>query len=150
VASVAERASGYGMPGSAVDGTDPLTVYAAVAEAARRARAGDGPTLVDANVVRITPHSSDDDDRRYRSENERAAAQQRDPVRCFAGYLREHGVLDAELDQAVRARISARVDEALAYAEQAAPPPPSSAFDYVYADRRMPDLKAALRGEWAR
>src|SRR5690348_8901636 len=94
VRSVADRAVGYGMFGASVDGTDPLAVYACVKQAADRARAGDGPTLIESNVVRLTPHSSDDDDRRYRPEADREDARLRDPLNVFATYLRAHGLLD--------------------------------------------------------
>ena len=82
------------MFGESIDGTDPLTVYYSVKLAAERARAGDGPTLIESNVVRLTPHSSDDDDRRYRPEAEREDARHHDPIDVFRRYLREHGVLD--------------------------------------------------------
>ena len=64
---VSDRAIGYGMPGVTVDGNDPLAVYQAVKEAADRARAGEGPTLIETVSYRLTPHSSDDDDRSYRT-----------------------------------------------------------------------------------
>src|SRR5215467_14004839 len=91
VRSVADRALGYGMFGAAVDGSDPLAVYQVVAEAARRARAGEGPTLIESNVPRLTPHSSDDDDRRYRPEEEREEARHHDPLNVFGRYLRGYG-----------------------------------------------------------
>src|SRR6476660_1030806 len=65
--NVSDRAIGYGMPGITVDGNDPLEVYEAVKEAADRARRGEGPTLIETVSYRLTPHSSDDDDRAYRS-----------------------------------------------------------------------------------
>ena len=58
------------MPGVTVDGNDPLAVYKAVKEAADRGRRGEGPTLVETIVYRLTPHSSDDDDRSYRTQDE--------------------------------------------------------------------------------
>src|ERR671933_746713 len=80
VGSVADRAVGYGMVGESIDGTDPLAVYRAVKEATQRARAGGGPTLIESNVPRLTPHSSDDDDRRYRPESDREEARHHDPL----------------------------------------------------------------------
>ena len=88
VRSVADRAVGYGMFGESIDGTDPLAVYRSVKLAADRARAGEGPTLIESNVVRLTPHSSDDDDRRYRPEAEREEARHHDPIDVFGDYLR--------------------------------------------------------------
>jgi 2-oxoisovalerate dehydrogenase E1 component alpha subunit len=148
VDSVAARAPGYGMAGTSVDGTDPLAVYAAVREAAERGRAGLGPTLIESRVVRITPHSSDDDDRRYRSDSEREAARRRDPIHRFGDYLREHGLLDADTEAAIGERVRTTVDAALSYAEQAPAPAAETAFDQVVGGRRMPDLKAQLRAGW--
>ncbi len=71
---VSDRAIGYGMPGITVDGNDPLEVYKAVKEAADRGRRGEGPTLIETVSYRLTPHSSDDDDRTYRSPDEVAKA----------------------------------------------------------------------------
>ncbi|PMU47525.1 2-oxoisovalerate dehydrogenase, partial [Pseudomonas sp. GP01-A3] len=67
---VSDRAIGYGMPGFTVDGNDPLEVYRVTKEAADRARRGEGPTLIEAVSYRLTAHSSDDDDRIYRSREE--------------------------------------------------------------------------------
>jgi len=70
VDSVARRADGYGMPGLSVDGADIVAVYEATSEASDRARDGQGPTLIEAMVERYLPHTSDDDDRRYRTVEE--------------------------------------------------------------------------------
>ncbi|HEX8968752.1 MAG TPA: thiamine pyrophosphate-dependent dehydrogenase E1 component subunit alpha, partial [Chloroflexota bacterium] len=140
VRSVAERAAGYGMFGVSVDGTDPLTVYQAVKQAVDHARAGEGPTLIEANVVRLTPHSSDDDDRRYRPEAERQEARHHDPIDVFGSYLRAQALLSETLESSLRERVRRTVDDALEYAEAAAPPAPETAFDHVYAGRRMPAL----------
>ncbi|MBV9582014.1 MAG: thiamine pyrophosphate-dependent dehydrogenase E1 component subunit alpha [Chloroflexi bacterium] len=147
VHSVADRAVGYGMFGESVDGTDPLIVYRSVKLAADRARAGDGPTLIEANVVRLTPHSSDDDDRRYRPEAERAEAHHHDPIDVFREYLHAHDLLSAEEEGLVRSRIQREVDAALAEAQAAPVPRPETAFDNVYADRRMRNFRDA-EGVW--
>lgn len=148
VGSVAERAPAYGMPGISVDGTDALAVYGATRAAADRARAGLGPSLIESNVVRLTPHSSDDDDRRYRSDDELQDARRRDPVQRFGDYLRAHGLLDSAAEAAVRERVRTTVDEALDYAAAAALPEAATAFDHVYGDQRVPDPKARLRSPW--
>ncbi|MBV9171797.1 MAG: thiamine pyrophosphate-dependent dehydrogenase E1 component subunit alpha [Chloroflexi bacterium] len=140
VRSVAERAMGYGMFGASVDGTDPLVVYRAVKEAADNARAGKGPSLIESNVPRLTPHSSDDDDRRYRPEQERRELPQHDPLRVFGEYLHRHGLLSDEEEAEIRDRLRTEVDAALEEALAAAAPDASTAFDHVYADRRMPGL----------
>ncbi len=138
-------AVGYGMFGCSVDGTDPLAVYAAVKQAADRARAGEGPTLIESNVVRLTPHSSDDDDRRYRPEAEREEARHHDPIDVFRTYLSSHGLLDEAADFEMRERVQTSVESALEEAEAAAPPSPETAFDHVYAGVRMPNFRDRLR-----
>jgi 2-oxoisovalerate dehydrogenase E1 component alpha subunit len=145
VQSVADRAVGYGMFGESIDGTDTLAVYRSVKLAADRARAGEGPTLIESNVVRLTPHSSDDDDRRYRPEAEREEARQHDPIDVFRRYLRSHGLLDDDTETAMRNRIQHEVETALEEAEAAAVPEPETAFDHVYANIRMPNFRDELR-----
>jgi 2-oxoisovalerate dehydrogenase E1 component alpha subunit len=134
IANVADRAAGYGFPGVVVDGTDPIACYEATARAVARARAGEGPTLLEFKCLRLTPHSSDDNDRTYRSADELKAMKEHDPVAGFAVYLRREGILDDAKDQALRARVMAQVDEATTAAEAAAPPDPATLFDFVYAD----------------
>lgn len=135
--SVADRAAGYGMAGVAIDGTDPLAVYAAVRTAADRARAGEGPTLIESNVVRLTPHSSDDDDRRYRDDEDRQRARERDPLIVFERYLLAHDLLDDVAAAELKRGVKQEVDVALAEAEAAPEPAAETAFDHIYADRRI-------------
>src|SRR5919199_1610529 len=141
VRSVADRAVGYGMFGASIDGTDPLAVYQCVKLAADRARAGEGPTLIESNVVRLTPHSSDDDDRRYRPEREREEARHRDPLNVFARYLRGHDLLDDATEAEMRSRVQHTVEEAPEPAQAAEPPTAETAFDHVYADSRVRPLR---------
>ena len=89
---------GLGFPGVLVDGSDPLACYAAAKEAHDRARTGEGPTLIEARVVRLTSHSSDDDQRRYRDPAEVEALKDQDPIPRFAGQLREWGLPTDERD----------------------------------------------------
>ena len=141
VHSVADRAVGYGVFGESVDGTDPLAVYRCVKLAVERARAGQGPTLIESNVVRLTPHSSDDDDRRYRPAAEREQARGRDPIVVFGHYLREHGLLDDETETRLRASVKETVEAALEQAEAAPPPAPETAFDHVYNGLRAANFR---------
>src|ERR687889_1076085 len=92
--SIAKRAEGYGFPGHRVDGNDVFAVYEAAKEAFERARAGEGPTLIEAKTYRMTAHSSDDDDRRYREREEIEAWRQKDPILRFERYLLEAELLD--------------------------------------------------------
>jgi 2-oxoisovalerate dehydrogenase E1 component alpha subunit len=134
VANVADRAPGYGFPGHAVDGTDPLACYEATAEAVARARRGDGPTLIEFKCLRLTPHSSDDNDRTYRSADELKAMKAHDPIAGFCGYLKAEGILSEAADQAIRARVQQQVDEATATADAAVVADPSTLLRYVYAE----------------
>ncbi|MFO7164197.1 MAG: thiamine pyrophosphate-dependent enzyme, partial [Mycolicibacterium hassiacum] len=102
--SLAHRAIGYGMPGVRVDGNDVLACYAVTAEAARRARAGGGPTLIEAVTYRMGPHTTSDDPTRYRSDAEVAEWAARDPIERYRTYLRSVGILDDRLAARVAAR----------------------------------------------
>jgi 2-oxoisovalerate dehydrogenase E1 component alpha subunit len=131
--SVAARAAGYGMPGVVVDGGDVLGCYAAAREAHERARRGEGPTLIEAQVVRLTSHSSDDDQRRYRDPAEVEALKERDPIPQFANELRASGVLTDERDEAIRAEVKAEITEASKRAEARPEPTADDAHERVYA-----------------
>ncbi|MCF6137832.1 thiamine pyrophosphate-dependent dehydrogenase E1 component subunit alpha [Pseudalkalibacillus berkeleyi] len=131
---VSDRAIGYGMPGVTVDGNDPLAVYEAVKEAADRGRRGEGPTLVETVSYRLTPHSSDDDDRAYREREEVEEAKQKDALITFKKYLEDLGLLTEEKVKEITDRIDQEVDEATDYAENAAYAEAESALKYVYAE----------------
>jgi 2-oxoisovalerate dehydrogenase E1 component alpha subunit len=132
--SVADRAAGYGIPGVTVDGSDVLACYQASKEAVARARRGDGPTLIEAKVLRLTAHSSDDQQTKYRSEEELSAEKARDPLPLFRAQLMEAGVLTAETEAAIAADIKAVVDDATEYAESQPDPDPSTAMKWVFAE----------------
>ncbi|WP_432776906.1 thiamine pyrophosphate-dependent dehydrogenase E1 component subunit alpha [Brevibacillus gelatini] len=130
--SVADRAIGYGFPGVSVDGNDPIEVYRVMKEAVDRARRGEGPTLIEAVMYRLVPHSSDDDDRVYRTREEVEEAKKKDPLIVFAAYLREVGLLDENTEADMLARVQLEVDEATEYAENAPYPTPESTLTHVY------------------
>jgi 2-oxoisovalerate dehydrogenase E1 component alpha subunit len=132
VKNVADRAAGYGFPGVVVDGTDPIACYEATAQAVDRARAGEGPTLIEFKCLRLTPHSSDDNDRTYRSADELKAMKEQDPIARFAERLKAAGILDDSHEEQLRARVRRQVDEATAVAEATAPPDPATLLDHVY------------------
>ncbi|MDM5222055.1 thiamine pyrophosphate-dependent dehydrogenase E1 component subunit alpha [Peribacillus sp. NJ11] len=133
--NVSDRAIGYGMPGITVDGNDPLEVYAAVKEAADRARRGEGPTLVETVSYRLTPHSSDDDDRSYRTADEVAEAKTKDSIITFGAYLTEAGIMDDDLEKQMNDDVMKIVNEATDYAENAPYPKAESAMNHVYAQK---------------
>jgi 2-oxoisovalerate dehydrogenase E1 component alpha subunit len=132
--SVAARAQGYGFPGVTVDGGDPLACYAAAKEAHERARRGEGPTLIEAVVVRLTSHSSDDDQRRYRDPGEVEALKERDPIMLFGNRLLAAGLLTTEADDQLRVEIKAEVNLASQRAEARPDPDPATAELHVYAE----------------
>jgi len=115
-----------------VDGNDPLAVYAASKEALQRARGGEGPTLIEAVVQRLVPHSSDDDQRRYRSQEEIEAGKLADPVPQFKAYLEKEGLLTAEQNEEINKRVAKEVDDATDFAEKSPYPQPEEAVTRVY------------------
>jgi len=144
VPNVAERASAYNLPGRAVDGTDPVAMYAVAAEAVNRARSGGGPTLIDARVCRLTPHSSDDDDRRYRASEELERSRRLDPVPRFRQLLLGRNVLDEAADRALRERVGALVDEAVEFAEASPEPDVETMLRHVFAE----DAEETIPERW--
>ena len=133
VDSVASRAQGYGMPGVVVDGTDAAAVYEAATAAAERARSGGGPTLIEAMVERYLPHTSDDDDTRYREREDIEKARLRDPLVRLQGQLAAAGVLSDEMDEEIRAAARREIDEATDEVEAAPYAQTSSFYRDVYA-----------------
>ncbi len=134
VENVADRAPGYGIPGVVVDGADVLACYRASRDAVERARAGEGPTLIEAKVTRLTAHSSDDQQTKYRSEEELAAEKGRDPLPKFREQLVEAGILTDEVLGRLATEITAAVNDATDYAETQPDPDPATAMKWVYAE----------------
>ena len=131
---LAERAGGFGIPSLRVDGNDVLAVAAAMTVALARARAGEGPTFIEAVTYRMGPHTTADDPTRYRDADELAAWGARDPIARLAAHLRDLGALDA----AVEARIAAESDAAAAELRAGClsldDPDPLALFAHVYAE----------------
>jgi 2-oxoisovalerate dehydrogenase E1 component alpha subunit len=134
VPDVASRAAGYGIPGVVVDGSDVLACYAAARDAVARARAGEGPTLIEAKVTRLTGHSSDDQQTKYRSEEELALERTHDVLPVFRAQLRDAGVLTDAIEERLAAEIKDVVHDATEFAEAEPDPDPSTALRYVYAE----------------
>jgi 2-oxoisovalerate dehydrogenase E1 component alpha subunit len=132
--SVWERAAGYGIPGVLVDGSDVLACYAASQAAVARARAGEGPTLIEARVTRLTAHSSDDQQTKYRSEEELASEKALDPLPLFRAQLADAGILTPEAEARIAAEVTAAVDDATEYSESQPDPDPSTAMKWVFAE----------------
>ena len=132
IVDIADRAAGYGMPGVVVDGTDILATYQVTREAVRRAAQSEGPTLIEAKVERYLPHTSDDDDRRYRAPEEIEEAKKRDPLKLFREHLIGEGILTEDMDQQVYSEARNEVNLATEEAEAAPFPDPGDFYDHVY------------------
>ena len=133
-ASLAVKARAYGFEGMRVDGNDVLAVYSATKWAVEKARAGGGPTLIEAVTYRMGPHSSSDDPPRYRKPEELELWRQKDPVERFRKYLQEKGSYDTDWDTGMRSEIDDAITEAVRAAEKVPPPAMETVFTDVYAD----------------
>lgn len=132
--SLAEKAVGYGMPGVRVDGGDVLAVYEATAEALVRARAGEGPTFIEALTYRSAPHATADDPSAYWDAERVEQERQNECVGRYERYLRRLGLLTDELAEEVRAEALERMKKGIAAAEALAPPDPEVVFAHAYVD----------------
>src|SRR5437899_4055974 len=129
---VAQRAAGYGFPGVTVDGRDPVSCYVVAAEAVARARAGHGPTLIECLVDRLGAHSSEDDQRRYRTQEEIDQLAQNDCLERFKKRLLEEGVLSAKEIEALEEKVKGEVAEATRQGMESPDAPPENATTNVY------------------
>jgi len=134
VENVAVRAQGYGFPGVTVDGNDVLAVYAAAKKAVQRARKGEGPTFIEAKTYRLVPHTSDDDDRRYRTREEVEQWARKDPLLRFQKWLEDSDLVKRGELEAIQTKALQEVDEATEYAEKAPAPEPESALRHVFVE----------------
>ncbi len=134
VKTVAEKACGLGLPGVQIDGNNLELVYQTFAEAVARARAGEGPSVIETLVYRITPHSSDDDDRSYRSREEVEEHKHRDPLLLTRNQFERQGVLTPKVVDEMEARAKGLIDEAVQYAEAAPYPDVEEGTYPVYAE----------------
>jgi pyruvate dehydrogenase E1 component alpha subunit len=147
--SFALRAAGYGFPGVEVDGNDVLAVYGVAAEAVQRARAGDGPTLIESVTYRMSFHNTTDNPSLYEDPAERDEARRRDPIDRVTKHLTRRGMWSEERDRETRASVQAEIEIALERAATFPPPGPSDLFENVYAERpeRLRKQRAELLGE---
>jgi len=130
---VIDRAAGYGMPGAIVDGMDVVAVHEAALAAVARARAGDGPSMIEAKTYRFYNHHGVQNlGQKYRTDEEVLLARQRDPIVLFETRLADLGILDPKAATMVHARVQAEIDEAVAFAEESPLPDPASVLEDVY------------------
>jgi 2-oxoisovalerate dehydrogenase E1 component alpha subunit len=134
VEDIAVRGAGYNMPGIVVDGSNVLECYREAKAAIERARAGEGPSLIEAKVTRLTAHSSDDQHTKYRTQEEIEAEKARDPLPRFRDQLRDAGLLDEEAEERILAESRQVVEDATDWAEAQDDPDPATAQRHVYAD----------------
>lgn len=132
VKDIALKAEGYGMPGVIVDGNDIFAVYEAAKAAMDRARADDGPTLLEAKTYRLRPHSNADNDSVYRTEEEVNEWRERDPIKRLREYMLEHDLITEADITAYQQEIEQEVNEATRQAEQNPSPPLESLYDHLY------------------
>ncbi|MEO6597801.1 MAG: thiamine pyrophosphate-dependent enzyme [Planctomycetota bacterium] len=132
--TLAQKGKAYGMPYVRVDGNDVLAMYTVTKAAAERARAGEGPTFIEAVTYRRLGHSSSDDPTRYRDEAEVRLWEKKDPVDRFRAYLSNRELWSEAKETALKERIALVVNEAIAAAEKNAPPADETLVTDVYAD----------------
>jgi pyruvate dehydrogenase E1 component alpha subunit len=149
--TLAQKALAYGMPGIQVDGNDILAVYTATAEAVERARQGDGPTLIECVTYRIMMHTTADDPKKYRSEEEVELWRQKDPLIRYEKYLLRKNILTASdratLEKEVKEEIQSAIDTAEQRMQELGDP--LDMFDHLFAEMppRLQAQKAALADE---
>ncbi|MEU5027042.1 MULTISPECIES: pyruvate dehydrogenase (acetyl-transferring) E1 component subunit alpha [Streptomyces] len=149
--SLAHKAVGYGMPGRLVDGNDAVAVHQVLGEAVRRARAGGGPTLVEAVTYRLEAHTNADDATRYRSDAEVEAWRAHDPITLLEEAMRDRGLLDDQAVQAARDAAERMAADLRTRMHQDPALDPMDLFEDVYAEKtgQLREQADALRAELA-
>jgi pyruvate dehydrogenase E1 component alpha subunit len=133
IASNADRAAGYGMPGVLVERNDAVDVFKAAGEAVARARRGEGPTLIEVKTDRYFGHFQGDPET-YRPKGEVARLREHDPIAVLGNEMRRSGQLDDTLDKELRSRVSARVQAAYEFGRNSPYPRPDEALMHVFAE----------------
>ncbi|ADI08550.1 3-methyl-2-oxobutanoate dehydrogenase E1-alpha chain [Streptomyces bingchenggensis BCW-1] len=149
--SLAHKAVGYGMPGRLVDGNDAVAVHQVLGEAVRRARAGGGPTLVEAVTYRLEAHTNADDATRYRSDAEVEAWRAHDPITLLEEAMRDRGLLDDQAVQSARDAAERMAADLRTRMHQDPALDPMDLFEDVYAEKtgQLREQADALRAELA-
>ncbi|NTW00023.1 MAG: thiamine pyrophosphate-dependent dehydrogenase E1 component subunit alpha [Oscillochloris sp.] len=132
ITDIADRAAGYGMPGVIVDGNDVAAVYTAAHEAVERARAGDGPTLIECKTMRMRGHAIHDN-MSYVPKDQLTTWERRDPVRLLEAHMRARSLLDDAELATLLAQVEDELDAAQAFAEESPYPDGATVRDGVYA-----------------
>lgn len=140
--SLAAKGVGYGMPGIQIDGNDPFAAYQATAAALARARAGEGPTLIEALTYRFGPHTTSDDPSRYRDEAEVEKRRPLDPLVRYRLFLQQRRLWSPEWEAELTSQTESWLEQAIAKAEAHPPPAPEEVFASMFAE-----LPAHLRAQ---
>ena len=131
--SVASRAGGYNLPGVEVDGNDVLAIYQVAGEAIQRARAGSGPTLIEAHTYRTRPHAEGMRDAGYRTQQEVDEWKMRDPIMLYKAFLIESGIAQAEDIEMLEAEVLMVAEQSAQFARQSPMPDPATIVEHVFA-----------------
>lgn len=152
--TLAQKALAFGMPGIQVDGNDLFAVYVATQEAAKRAREGDGPTLIECVTYRLSVHTTADDPSKYRSDEEVEKWKEKDPISRLENYLKQREVITDKdidkVDEEIVEEVNSAWEDAAAQMEKLGDP--LVMFDHLYAERppyleeQREDLKQYLEG----
>jgi pyruvate dehydrogenase E1 component alpha subunit len=137
-ATVAQKAVAYGMPAVRVDGFDAIACWQATRNAMQRAKAGEGPTLIEALCYRLAPHGTADDPSRYRDEAETEKWRALEPVGRTGSYLRRRGLLDDNREKDITDWARGVIADAVVETEELSEAPPEILFDTVYTSGRPP------------
>lgn len=132
--NLSHRALGYGIPGVRVDGNDVLATYHVTKEAVERARRGEGPTLIETVTYRVKPHTVADDPTRYRTDEDTAGWDEKDPVLRLYTHLIAEGILTEESHEALLAEVAAEFEDALLEADSYPEPEPAEILEHVFAE----------------
>jgi pyruvate dehydrogenase E1 component alpha subunit len=144
--SIAIKAIAYGFEGVTVDGNDVLAVYSATKDAVDKARAGNGPGFVEAVTYRMGAHSSSDDPRLYRQDDEVEEWKRKDPINRLLKYLEQRGYWSSGEQEALEERLTQQILDAVAEAEKVGPPPVETLFEDVYSEM-LPNLQEQMAGK---
>jgi len=130
--TIAQKAIAYGIHGVQVDGNDVFAVYKATMDAVARARNGDGPTLIECFTYRLADHTTSDDSKKYRLDEEVSLWEGKDPIIRFEKYLVQEGVINPVIIGKVKAEAEQQIEMAVKKMESVKPQKPTEMFDYLY------------------
>jgi len=134
--TLAQKAAAYGFQGVFVDGNDILAMYVAAKEALEKARAGKGPTMIEAFTYRLADHTTSDDAAKYRNSDEVKEWEKKDPLERFRVYLKNKGIWDEAFEKTVQEQAAEMVERAVEEAESVPPPALEDLFRFTY--KQMP------------